>query len=77
MYLPYLDLNNDSGIVQYKIDGTSIEVVFSNGLCRHYLYTYFSAGVHNVERMKQLASQGDGLNSYIMRYCRNSYANRW
>lgn len=77
MYHPYLDLNNDSGILQYQFDDTSIEVVFGNGRCRHYLYTYYSAGAHNVERMKQLASQGDGLNSYIMRYCRNSYANRW
>lgn len=77
MYLPYLDLNNDSGIVQYKIDGTSIEVVFSNGRFRHYLYTYPSAGAHNIERMKQLASQGDGLNNYIMRNCRTGYAKRW
>ncbi len=33
--------------------------------------------MQNVERMKQLASQGDGLNSYINRYVRTGYAKRW
>ncbi len=77
MYQLYLNLDNDSGVIQYKIDDTSIEVIFVDGRFRHYLYTYQSAGSHNVERMKLLAKSGNGLNSFINRYVRNNYSNRW
>jgi len=49
----------------------SITVFFKNG--QQYTYSYDSAGEDNVETMKDLAKQGQGLNSYIHNNCRFSY----
>ncbi|MBC7860422.1 MAG: hypothetical protein H7Z39_16935 [Burkholderiaceae bacterium] len=60
----YADINNDSGVVGYEISAASI-IVWFNGAPKPYTYSYAIAGQHHVEKMKQLASSGDGLNAYI------------
>lgn len=40
------------------------------------LYTYTSAGSHNIEEMKELATRGEGLNSFINRHVRKKYASK-
>lgn len=68
----YKNQNGGSGILAYNIGPDFIQVQFRTG--RIYLYTYASAGSGNVERMKQLASQGSGLNSFINHYVKYRYA---
>ena len=67
----YKNLGGNSSVVAYSIGKDYVEVQFSTG--RIYKYSYASAGVTNVEKMKTLAMQGMGLNSYIMHYVRNAY----
>lgn len=68
----YADINNDSGVVGYEILATSITVWFE-GTARPYTYSYAVAGQHHVERMKQLAHSGDGLNAYINYNVKSKY----
>ena len=67
----YLNLNGNSNVVAYEFGVDYIDVEFGNGSV--YKYSYSSAGQYNVQEMKRLATQGYGLNSYIMRNCRFSY----
>ena len=67
----YANYGGHSSIAGYEIEPTRIRVMFSDGTV--YSYSYASAGINNVERMKQLAMSGQGLNSFIMRNVRNSY----
>jgi hypothetical protein len=60
----YADTNNDSGVDSFEIDDSSITVWFE-GASRPYTYSYSVAGNHHVDKMKQLALAGDGLNAYI------------
>lgn len=59
----YLNLKNDSSVIAYQIGSDYIDVQFKN--YRIYRYSYASAGVGKVERMKELAVQGYGLGSFI------------
>lgn len=68
----YLDLDGDSGIHAYEIGDTYIRVQFDRTF-KIYTYSYRSEGAARVEDMKQLARNGDGLNSYIMRYTKKMY----
>jgi hypothetical protein len=70
----YRNLGGDSGIVAYESGPDFIRVQFSDGAI--YLYTYASAGAQNIEYMKQLASSGQGLNSFINRAVRKAYARK-
>jgi len=70
----YRNLGGDSGIVAYEIGPDFIRVQFSDGA--GYLYTYASAGSHNIEHMKQLARRGQGLNSFINTTVRKAYAGK-
>lgn len=70
----YKDLDGDSGVAAYEIGPDFIRVQFSTGSV--YLYTYGSAGVHNIEHMKQLAKSGEGLNSFITTNVRKAYARK-
>ncbi|MFK7797518.1 MAG: hypothetical protein AB8E82_08700 [Aureispira sp.] len=67
----YLNRNGKSGISAYEIGTDYISVQFSNG--KIYTYSYTSAGSQNVEIMKELAQNGYGLNSYIMKNVKNNY----
>jgi hypothetical protein len=70
----YQNLGGNSGVSAYEIGPDFIRVRFSTGAV--YVYTYASAGSNNVEYMKQLARNGQGLNSFIQTNVRNSYARK-
>lgn len=59
----YNNLGGDSGVYSYEIYLDRIIVTFSTG--SSYEYTYESSGPENIEAMKILARQGEGLNSFI------------
>lgn len=67
----YADPDGDSSVDAYEIGEDYIRVRFSDGSV--YLYTYASAGAPHIERMKELARSGDGLNSYIMNNVKYDY----
>lgn len=60
---PYRNIAGNSGVVAYEIGPDYITVEFSDG--GTYRYTYASASMENVERMKGLAQAGQGLNTFI------------
>jgi hypothetical protein len=68
----YTNLGGNSGVASYELDSDSVTVQFNDGAI--YLYNYVSAGRSNIETMKALAAAGQGLNSFIMKYARKSYA---
>lgn len=70
----YRNLNGDSGVVAYETQSQSILVRFRDG--SEYNYTYASAGHSVIEQMKNLASAGRGLNSFINRWAKKSYASK-
>lgn len=70
----YRNLGGDSGVTAYEIGTNYIKVQFSDGAV--YLYNYQSAGNTHIERMKELAVAGRGLNSYINQFVRKGYASR-
>jgi len=74
---PYRNLNGDSNVISYEIMEDSIHVVFASGTNRNYLYDHSRPGKQMVDRMKELAAQGRGLNSYISTTVRQSYAKKW
>lgn len=67
----YLNLCGKSGVRAFEISSDFIKVMFSTGAV--YIYTYRSAGVEKVEKMKRLALRGCGLNSFIMKYAKYNY----
>jgi len=67
----YRNIDGDSGVAAYEIGPDYIRVQFSDGSV--YLYTYTSAGSHNIEEMKRLAVAGDGLNAFINKNVKKSY----
>lgn len=70
----YKDLNGDSGVIAYEIGSDSITVEFKGGAT--YMYNYGSAGSAHIEKMKELAVSGDGLNSYINKNVRKGFAEK-
>lgn len=68
----YKDIDNDSNVTHYEIGDTFIKVKFDRTF-KIYTYSYHSAGIEKVERMKQLAQAGDGLNSYIKLHANSLY----
>ena len=61
----YKNLGGRSGIREYAYDDISIHVRVNDG--KTYVYTVTSVGSANVIRMIELANNGTGLNSFIMR----------
>jgi len=61
----YSNKGGESGVSKYEIKENSTGV--------QYLYTYESAGVENIEAMKELAILGEGLNSFINKYVRRDF----
>jgi hypothetical protein len=68
----YLNRGGDSGVVAYETGDNSIEVAFRDGSA--YLYDVQSTGGANIQTMKQLAADGQGLNSFISRVVKKGYA---
>lgn len=71
----YRNLNGDSGVAFFFIGTDFLKVKFKDG--KGYIYTYRSAGSHNIEQMKQLAIRGSGLCSFINRNVRKGYASKF
>lgn len=71
---PYKNLGRNSGIHSFELQDDQITVFFSDRT--QYVYTMRSVGSENLETMKQLAVDGQGLNSYIMRQVRKSYESK-
>ncbi len=71
-----MDIDGDSGVDSYEIGDDYISVLFKAGSARKYLYNYASAGSYHVENMKNLAANGDGLNSYINKNVKKNYAQK-
>lgn len=69
--ITYKNLGRDSGVIQYDISESAIEVMFKDRMI--YLYTYQSAGREIIENMKRLATTGAGLNSYISRIVKTRF----
>lgn len=70
----YKNLGGDSNVSSFEIGNDYIKVEFNDRAI--YVYTYASAGNHNIEEMKDLATNGEGLNSFINRYVRKKYASK-
>lgn len=70
----YRNVDGDSGVAAYEIGSDFIRVQFTTGAV--YLYNYASAGAANIEQMKRLAAAGDGLNAFINKNVRTSYARK-
>jgi hypothetical protein len=70
----YKNLGNDSGVSAYEIGENFIKIQFHDGAL--YLYNYQSAGIDNIEHMKELAIAGQGLNSFINKVVRKKYASK-
>lgn len=70
----YANRGGDSGVIGYEIGDDFIRVRFSDGSI--YLYTHSSAGANNIEHMKKLARNGQGLNAFINRNVRRAYARK-
>jgi hypothetical protein len=70
----YKNLHHDSGVTAYEIGNDSIQIEFAGEAV--YLYTYQSAGRHNIEKMKSLARAGTGLSAFISQQVKNGYAEK-
>lgn len=71
----YQNIGGNSGVLAYEIGTDSITVQFKDGW--FYLYTYASVGRCAIETMKQLATNGVGLNSYISKTVKKGFASKW
>jgi len=68
----YRNLGGNSGVFAFDIGSNTIKVQFKDGSI--YLYNYSATGMSEVERLKDLALSGQGLNSYISKYIKKKYA---
>jgi hypothetical protein len=76
---PYKNLSGQSTIVMYDIGGDFIDVMFKTPAkdgSTIYRYSYTSAGSASIEHMKDLARQGQGLNSFITTMVRDLYESK-
>ena len=72
MFTRYKNLSGRSNVIGYRFGLDSIDVIF-NGTNRIYTYSIHKAGRKHVDNMKVLATRGEGLNSYINKYCKHLY----
>lgn len=68
---PYNNSRGGSNIISYEIGNDFIIVQFKD--FKKYKYSYQSAGQPYVERMKEFAINGSGLNSFINKYVKKLY----
>lgn len=76
----YKNLSGQSNVSGYKTGNNFIVVEFKiagKDGCKTYKYSYISAGRTNVEAMKKLAVADQGLNSFINRFVKKDYENKW
>jgi hypothetical protein len=72
--IPYANVNGNSGVTAYQVEGDAITVEFRGGAA--YKYTYASTGAANVEQMKALAQAGRGLGTFISQVVKKAYESR-
>jgi hypothetical protein len=70
----YKNLGGNSNVIAFEIGEGSITVEFGDGSV--YLYTNQSAASGNISEMQRLARAGQGLDSFINRVVRKSYARK-
>jgi hypothetical protein len=70
----YANLNGDSAVLAYEMDSDSIIVEFNDST--EYIYNYSSAGISNIEQMKNLAASGRGLCRLITTVLKDQYAKK-
>ncbi|TRW25165.1 hypothetical protein FMM05_07615 [Flavobacterium zepuense] len=70
----YKNLEGHSGVTGYEITPDAIAVQFNNNAV--YRYTYASAGKRVIEKMKQLATAGKGLSTYISRKVKEKFEDK-
>ena len=70
----YKNLGGNSGVEAFKVEDQSIAVKFFTG--GSYLYDADSPGLVHIEKMKQLAEDGEGLNGYINKKVKKNYARK-
>ena len=63
----YKNLNKDSGIAQFKLGETYIDIKFK-GKAEIYRYTNAETGKEHIETLKSLALKGKGLATYISQH---------
>lgn len=68
----YRNSSGNSGVYGYEIGIDYIRVKFA-GTSKIYTYSYRKAGTEHVEKMKILARNGSGLNSYINNFVKYKY----
>lgn len=71
----YKNFGGNSGVKSFRMGRDNIVIQFRAKV--RYLYTYLSAGAANVEKMKDLAIQGEGLNTFVNRVVKKSYARKF
>jgi len=69
--IPYKNITGNSGVVGYDPGKDFIVIQFVNNVI--YRYSYASAGMDNVEKMKLLARSGKGLSTFISRNVKDKY----
>ena len=71
---PYQNRGGASGIAAYGTGPDSITVRFKDGHVYH--YDNAVTGADNIVTMKQLATSGQGLNSFINTKVKSKYASK-
>lgn len=75
--IPYKNLTGRSNVEAYEITDEAIAVRFKSGRVRNYLYDSVRPGSQIVEKMKVLALQGHGLNSFIVTTVKSRFSRKW
>lgn len=70
----YRNSSGDSAIKQFELGPDFIKIEFLDGAL--YLYDHIKPGSKHVEKMKTLALDGRGLNSYINSHVKKTYAKK-
>ena len=73
--IPYANISGTSGVIGYEIGDDYVNVIFNTRYV--YTYTYSKAGFNHIEKMKILASEGLGLNSYININVKKKYTRKF
>lgn len=71
----YDNLGGDSSVVAYDYNSEVIKVQFDDGWI--YEYEASTIGAEAFQQMISLADSGHGLNSYINRYIRKRFSNKY
>ncbi len=71
----YKNLSTNSSVTHYEIGDDFILVKFQDNMV--YRYNYFIPGVMHVNKMKDCAKAGCGLNSYINKYVKKNYVDKY